>query len=141
MEFNEDIMNEITEAVKDALDEALPEALENALSDILPEAFQDAYATLAQGLKDDATAKDRLHILSQDKTLLAPFTYAEITKTNTKLPIAATRPYAIWARIGIFTNRVIGYYPDEDTAKEALHGLLEALKNAPKDTHSVYEMK
>ena len=114
--------------------------MELSFEDQIEDAVEDAVINVMQGLNDDETAKDRLYILSQDKKILAPITYAEVHHANSKNPESAEFPFVITARIGIFSNNVFGWYKDEESAKAELKNIFNAIKYAVKSEYAVYEM-
>ena len=123
-------MNELPEALVPSMEEAV----ENVLDDYLEEKVENAVISVIQGLNDDENAKDRLYVLSQDKKLLAPITYAEVHNANSKNPKSLEFPFVITARIGIFSNK------DEESAKAELKNIYNAIKFADKNQYAVYEM-
>ena len=134
--LKDEIMNELPEALVPSMEEAV----ENVLDDYLEEKVENAVISVIQGLNDDENAKDRLYVLSQDKKLLAPITYAEVHNANSKNPKSLEFPFVITARIGIFSNNVFGWYKDEESAKAELKNIYNAIKFADKDQYAVYEM-
>lgn len=131
------LLEELKEALRDELTDEISEIVMDAVTDSVTDAIMDT----VQGIKDDETAKDRLYVLSQDKKLLAPITYAEVQKARGNNPKAADYPFVITARIGIFTNQVFGWYQEESAAVAELQNLVSALKQTRKDQYTVYEMK
>ena len=107
--LKDEIMNELPEALVPSMEEAV----ENVLDGYLEEKVENAVISVIQGLNDDENAKDRLYVISQDKKLLAPITYAEVHNANSKNPKSLEFPFVITARIGIFSNNVFGWYKDE----------------------------
>lgn len=134
--LKDEIMNELPEALVPSMEEAV----ENVLDDYLEEKVENAVISVIQGLNDDENAKDRLYVLSQDKKLLAPITYAEVHNANSKNPKSLEFPFVITARIGIFSNNVFGWYKDEESAKKELKNIYNAIKFADKNQYAVYEM-
>ncbi len=134
--LKDEIMNELPEALVPSMEEAV----ENVLDDYLEEKVENAVISVIQGLNDDENAKDRLYVLSQDKKLLAPITYAEVHNANSKNPKSLEFPFVITARIGIFSNNVFGWYKDEESAKAELKNIYNAIKFADKNQYAVYEM-
>ncbi len=134
--LKDEIMNELPEALVPSMEEAV----ENVLDDYLEEKVENAVTSVIQGLNDDENAKDRLYVLSQDKKLLAPITYAEVHNANSKNPRSLEFPFVITARIGIFSNNVFGWYKDEESAKAELKNIYNAIKFADKNQYAVHEM-
>ena len=134
--LKDEIMNELPEALVPSMEEAV----ENVLDDYLEEKVENAVISVIQGLNDDENAKDRLYVISQDKKLLAPITYAEVHNANSKNPKSLEFPFVITARIGIFSNNVFGWYKDEESAKAELKNIYNAIKFADKNQYAVYEM-
>ena len=134
--LKDEIMNELPEALVPTMEEAV----ENVLDDYLEEKVENAVISVIQGLNDDENAKDRLYVISQDKKLLAPITYAEVHNANSKNPKSLEFPFVITARIGIFSNNVFGWYKDEESAKAELKNIYNAIKFADKNQYAVYEM-
>ena len=134
--LKDEIMNELPEALVPSMEEAV----ENVLDGYLEEKVENAVISVIQGLNDDENAKDRLYVLSQDKKLLAPITYAEVHNANSKNPKSLEFPFVITARIGIFSNNVFGWYKDEESAKAELKNIYNAIKFADKNQYAVYEM-
>ena len=134
--LKDEIMNELPEALVPSMEEAV----ENVLDGYLEEKVENAVISVIQGLNDDENAKDRLYVISQDKKLLAPITYAEVHNANSKNPKSLEFPFVITARIGIFSNKVFGWYKDEESAKAELKNIYNAIKFADKNQYAVYEM-
>lgn len=134
--LKDEIMNELPEALVPSMEEAV----ENVLDGYLEEKVENAVISVIQGLNDDENAKDRLYVISQDKKLLAPITYAEVHNANSKNPKSLEFPFVITARIGIFSNNVFGWYKDEESAKAELKNIYNAIKFADKNQYAVYEM-
>lgn len=134
------VENAVGETVENTLSGVLENTLEEALENVLDNAVQDAVASALQGFSDDKTAKDRLYVMSQNKKMLAPITYAKVQNSNGKNPKSAEFPFVITARIGIYANEVFGWYRDENSAIDELKNICEAMKKADKNRYSVYEM-
>lgn len=130
----------IESTIESTIENTVEEVMSNMLEDRLQETIEEAVTSVIQGLNDDETAKDRLYVLSQDKKLFAPITYAEVRNANSKNMKSAEFPFVITARIGIFSNNVFGWYKDEESAKAELKNIFNALKFAVKNEYAVYEM-
>ena len=139
-ELLDNLKNEIINELPDAITPDMEGVVENVLDDYLEEKVENAVISVIQGLNDDEKAKDRLYVLSQDKKLLAPITYAEVHNANSKNPKSLEFPFVITARIGIFSNNVFGWYKDEESAKAELKNIYNAIKFADKNQYAVYEM-
>lgn len=103
----------IESTIESTIENTVEEVMSNMLEDRLQETIEEAVTSVIQGLNDDETAKDRLYVLSQDKKLFAPITYAEVRNANSKNMKSAEFPFVITARIGIFSNNVFGWYKVE----------------------------
>lgn len=138
------LKNEIINELPDSLTPSMESVVENVVNTILDDYFEEkienAVTNVIQGLNDDETAKDRLYVLSQDKEILAPITYAVVHKSHSQNPKWQEYPFVITARIGIFANEVFGRYKDEESAKSELKNIFKALKFAEKNKYAVYEM-
>lgn len=102
--------------------------------------MSDAIVTSLKGILDDADAKNRLWVLSQDKKFLAPITYAEVCSANGRNPRCAEYPFVIKVCVSIFTCNTVGWYKSETEACAELSRLVDAMKNMPSDRYTVYEM-
>lgn len=140
VEVIENMQSQIISEMEDVIEGNVENVMNSIMEDYLPEVVENAVMNVIQGLSDDETAKDRLYVLSQDKKLFAPITYAQVQNANNKLPKSAEFPFVIMARIGIFTNNIFGWYKDEESAKAELKNIFEALKFADKNEYAVYEM-
>lgn len=139
MENIEELL-ELLESMPSQIISEMEDVMSQMLEDRLQETVEEAVTSVIQGLNDDEAAKDRLYVLSQDKKLFAPITYAEVCNANGKNPKSAEFPFVITARIGIFSNNVFGWYKDEESAKAELKNIFNALKFAVKNEYAVYEM-
>lgn len=128
-------LNDILCAVSD-LEGTIEDAVESAVTD----AVEDAVRNTVKGMMDDADAKNRLWVLSQDKKMLLPITYADVHPTSTKDPKHAEYPFVIGARVSIFTYKTVGWYKSEGEACAELRRLTETMNNMPNDRYTVYEM-
>lgn len=133
-------IEELLESMPSQIISEMEDVMSQMLEDRLQETVEEAVTSVIQGLNDDEAAKDRLYVLSQDKKLFAPITYAEVCNANGKNPKSAEFPFVITARIGIFSNNVFGWYKDEESAKAELKNIFNALKFAVKNEYAVYEM-
>lgn len=135
-------IKELLENLKSEIMNELPKAIVNTMEMNLSfdDAIEDAVVNAVQGLNEDKTAKDRLYVLSQDKKILAPITYAEVHNANSKNPKSAEYPFVITARCGNFSNNVFGWYKSEEEAKAELKNIYNAIKFAVKNEYAVYEM-
>lgn len=136
-----EIINELPDAITPDMEGVVENVVHSILDDYLEEKIENAVTNVMQGLNDDETSKDRLYVLSQDKKILAPITYAEVHNANSKNTKSAEFPYVITARIGIFSNNIFGWYKDEESAKAELKNIFKAIKFAVKNEYAVYEMK
>lgn len=139
-ELIENMQSQIISEMEGAIETNVENVMHSIIEDYLPEVIENAVMSVIQELSDDETAKDRLYVLSQDKKLFAPITYAEVQNSNCKLPKSSEFPFVIMARVGIFTNNIFGWYKDEESAKSELKNIFNALKFADKNEYSVYEM-
>lgn len=133
-------IEELLESMPSQIISEMEDVMSQMLEDRLQETVEEAVTSVIQGLNDDEAAKDRLYVLSQDKKLFAPITYAEVCNANGKNPKSAEFPFVITARIGIFSNNVFGWYKDEESAKAELKNIFNVLKFAVKNEYAVYEM-
>ena len=139
-ELLQNMQSQIISEMEDVIESTVENTVTDAIEDCLEETVENAVTSVLQGFNDDETAKDRLYVLSQDKKLFAPITYAEVRNANSKDPKSVEFPFIIAARIGIFTENVFGWYRDEEAAKAELKNIYNALKFADKNEYAVYEM-
>lgn len=134
-----DIKCEIADLTDDICDNLRCD-IEDSIEDTVIDAVEDAVRNAVKGMMDDADAKNRLWVLSQDKKILLPITFADVHPTSTKDPRHTEYPFVIGARVSIFTYNTVGWYKSEEEACAELRRLTETMNNMPNDRYTVYEI-
>lgn len=131
-ELMDTVERAVTEAVGDAIGDAIGDALEDTLADALEDALGDAVAETIDGVED---GRGKLWVLSQDKKMLAPISFAWVRERNSD-----EFPFEILVRMGIHGERVFGVYESEEAAKDELKRMLDAAGGLSENARATYEM-
>lgn len=131
-EIVSELMDTVERAVTEAVEDAIGDALEDTLADALEDALGDAVAETIDGVED---GRGKLWVLSQDKKMLAPISFALVRERNSD-----EFPFEILVRIGIHGERVFGVYESEEAAKDELKRMLDAAGGLSENARATYEM-
>lgn len=129
-ELMDTVERAVTEAVEDAVGDTLEDVLEDALEDALEDTLKDA---VAEAIED---GHGKLWVLSQNKKILAPISYALVRKRDSD-----ELPFVIIVNMGSHGGeRVFGVYESEEAAADELKRMFDALKCLSENAHVTYEM-
>ena len=131
-EIVSELMDTVERAVTEAVGDAVGDALEDTLADALEDALGDAVAETIDGAED---GRGKLWVLSQEKKMLAPISFAWVRERNSD-----EFPFEILVRMGIHGERVFGVYESEEAAKDELKRMLDAAGGLSENARVTYEM-